>query len=100
MKYAHEILALMRPYPGTEFRMAQLVREATGGRTLAPRENEAVRKGVRRVLAQLIDSGQVERVGGTLNRSPTPGADWDMKFAKTRAYWERSVGQYGRGLAP
>lgn len=64
MKYAHEILGLMRPYPGREFRMAQLVRDASAGRSLTPRQVEAVRKGVRRVLDHLIETGQVERVGG------------------------------------
>jgi hypothetical protein len=64
VKYAHEILGLMRPYPGTEFRMAQLVREASGGRALTPRQMEAVRKGVKRVLDHLIETGHVQRVGG------------------------------------
>lgn len=65
MKYASEILGLMRPYPGREFRMAQLVHEASGGRTLTPRQMETVRKGVKRVLDHLIDTGHVERIGGT-----------------------------------
>ncbi len=65
MKYASEILGLMRPYPGREFRMSQLVREVTGGRTLTPRQMEAVRKGVKRVLDHLIDTEHVERIGGT-----------------------------------
>lgn len=64
MKYASEILHLMRPYPGRQFRMAQLVRDAAGGRDLSPRQAEAIRKGVRRVLDHLIETGQVERVGG------------------------------------
>lgn len=64
MKYATEILHLMRPYPGRQFRMAQLVRDAAGGRELSARQTEAVRKGVRRVLDHLIETGQVERVGG------------------------------------
>lgn len=64
MKYAHEILGLMRPYPGRQFRMAQLVREASAGRALTPRQMEAVRKGVKRVLDHLIDTGQVVRSGG------------------------------------
>lgn len=64
MKYAREILGLMRPYPGREFRMAQLVRCVSAGRTLSPRRLEAVRKGVRRVLDDLVEAGMVERVGG------------------------------------
>lgn len=64
MKYASEILGLMRPYPGRAFRMSQLVREVTGGRTLTARQMEAVRKGVKRVLDDLILAGNVVRVGG------------------------------------
>lgn len=64
MKYASEILGLMRPYPGRAFRMAQLVHEASGGRTLTSRQMEAVRKGVKRVLDDLVTLGSVERIGG------------------------------------
>lgn len=65
MKYAHEILGLMQPYPGRAFRMSQLMREASRGMPLTARQKEAVRKGVKRVLDHLIDTGHVERVGGT-----------------------------------
>ena len=65
MKYASEILGLMRPYPGREFRMAQIVRAASGGKSLTDRQREAVRKGARRVLDELIESGQVMRLGET-----------------------------------
>lgn len=64
MKYAHEILGVMRSYPNVEFRMAHLVREASAGRALTPRQMEAVRKGVKRVLDHLIETGHVQRVGG------------------------------------
>lgn len=63
MKYAHEILGLMRPYPGRPYRMAQLVREAAGARVLTARQREAVRKGVKRVLEHLVETGHVERLG-------------------------------------
>ncbi|WP_341666907.1 hypothetical protein [Alcaligenes sp. SDU_A2] len=70
MKYASEILGLMRPYPGRAFRMGQLVREATSGRSLTPAQTEAARKGVRRVLDYLIEGGHVERIGeGTRSTS-------------------------------
>lgn len=63
MKYASEVLHLMRPYPGRQFRMSQLVRDSVGGRELSSRQAETVRKGIRRVLEHLIETGQVERVG-------------------------------------
>lgn len=62
MKYAHEILALMRPFPGREFRMAQLVREVSRGRELSSARRNAVREGVRRVLEHLCDSGHVIKI--------------------------------------
>lgn len=62
MKYASEILGLMRPYPGREYRMAQIVREVSRGRTMSQKERNAVREGVRRVLDHLIDSGHVSKI--------------------------------------
>lgn len=62
MKYAREILGLMRPYPGREFRMAQIVREVSRGRAMSQKERNAVREGVRRVIAQLCESGHVVKI--------------------------------------
>lgn len=61
MKYAHEVIDLMAAYPGREFRMAEIIRHVARGRRLSPREAEAARKAVRRVLAALEDGGQVWR---------------------------------------
>ncbi len=62
MKYAREILGLMRPYPGREYRMAQLVREVSRGRAISQKERNSVREGVRRVLDHLIDTGHVVKI--------------------------------------
>ena len=64
MKYAREVLAAMRPYPGRAFRVGCLVRMAVGRRSLSAAEAESARKGVKRVLDELIDVGLVERRGG------------------------------------
>lgn len=64
MKYAKEIIGLMRPYAGKSFRMAQLVCHVTEGKGLAATEAETIRKGVRRVLGHLIEAGLVDRLGG------------------------------------
>ena len=64
MKYGREVLELMRPHPNRYFSMAQIIRVASRGKELSPRQYEAMRKGVRRVLEQLIESGQVRREGG------------------------------------
>ncbi len=62
MKYASEILGLMRPYPGREYRMAQVVREVSRGRAMSQKERNAVREGVRRVIVHLYESGHVVKI--------------------------------------
>ncbi|MBR8655960.1 hypothetical protein KDH83_21860 [Achromobacter sp. Marseille-Q0513] len=62
MKYAKEVLDLMSAFPGREWRMAELVRDASGGRELARRERDAMRQAILRVLEALQDCGQVQRI--------------------------------------
>lgn len=64
MKYAREVIGLLGAHPGRQFRMAQILRHVCRGASLGSVPEAAVRKGVHRVLVHLIDSGQVERVGG------------------------------------
>lgn len=94
MKYASEVLHLMRPYPGRAFRMAQLVRDASGGRPLSPRQTEAVRKGVRRVLDHLIETGQVERVGGETRSAAYVWRGLGHEVCQKAGRLGRSLGQY------
>ena len=61
MKFAKEFIGLMAPYPGREFKMADLVRGATGARELTVKERTAARQGVLRAINALIDHGQVLR---------------------------------------
>jgi len=61
LKYASEVIDLLTTYPGTEFKMAQIVRHVTRARDLSPGKRNAVRIGVFRVLEQLRDSGQVQQ---------------------------------------
>lgn len=100
MKYAREVLGLMRPYPGREFRMAHLVRDASGGRTLSAQEQEAVRKGVRRVLDHLIETGQVERVGGGTRSAAYVWRGLGHDVSQNAGVLGQPLGQYGRALAP
>ena len=59
MKYAHEVLELFQAYPDRSFRVIELVRHATGSRYREPREREAARRAVHRVLAALLRNGTV-----------------------------------------
>lgn len=62
MKYASEVIDLLAPYPGRKYRMAHIVRHVTKGRALSMGERHAVREGVKRVLRQLSESGQVQQI--------------------------------------
>lgn len=62
MKYAEEVIELMECYPGREFRMAQIVRHISKGKTVPLAKRHAIREGVKRVLAQLCATGQVEQI--------------------------------------
>ncbi|MDF3850691.1 hypothetical protein [Achromobacter denitrificans] len=61
MKFAKEVIGLMAAYPGRDFKMAELVRIATGARTLTVKERTSVRQGVLRAVNALIEHGQVLR---------------------------------------
>ena len=59
MRYAREVMELMAAYPGRDWKMRQIVRYVETIRNETRREK--VRRGVHRVVALLIESGQVER---------------------------------------
>jgi hypothetical protein len=61
MKHAAEVIDLMAPYPGREFKMIEIVRHVAGGRHPTQREWERLRKGVRRVLDGLQESGSISK---------------------------------------
>lgn len=62
MKYAKEVIGLMSAHPNRDFRMAQIIRHVTQGREVSAAKRQAIRVGVRRVLSELVDSGQVTQV--------------------------------------
>lgn len=62
MKYAKEVIGLMSAHPNRNFRMAQIIRHITKGREVGSMQRQAIRVGVRRVLNELIESGQVMQV--------------------------------------
>jgi len=57
VKYAHEVIDLLAPYPGRQFRMADIVRYVAPNAQGADRQR--VRNGVLRVLESLADNGSV-----------------------------------------
>ena len=62
MKYAKEVIGLLAAHPDKRFRMAHIVRYVTQGAELSTAQRQAVRVGVRRVINELIDTGQVVQI--------------------------------------
>lgn len=60
MKYAHEVIELMAPYPGRQFRLMELVRHASRGRHLSLAEKTRMQRGIQRAMEALSDCGSVE----------------------------------------
>lgn len=100
MKYAHEVMDLMGAYPMRSFRMLELVRHVTRGRMLEPRERDAARKAVQRVLDALVAAGSVQISAPAAGRGAfsaySMSHKWDMSPPKVG----REVGQFPRALAP
>lgn len=57
--YAREVIELMGSYPGRDFRMVEIVRYVTNGRTLDLKGRRSLRRGVLRVVLALSESGSV-----------------------------------------
>lgn len=96
MKYAHEVIELLAPYPGRQFRMAQIVRYVEPQATGAARQR--VHKGVLRVLRSLEEHGQVEiqpaaEAGGFARYA------WKVRH-QVVANQDRNQDNIGRRIAP
>lgn len=99
MKYAKEVIDLMACYPGREFRMAEIMRHVGRCLSRSTSAREAMRRGVRRVLEHLIESGQVARSEGNTKavayfwRAPGQMSQYPANFGQDK-------GQYVRAIAP
>jgi hypothetical protein len=69
MKFAAEVMALLAPYPGREFRMRQIVNYVASKKS-DERERKRVQMAVYRVLHTLADSGHVVIKGRSTNGAP------------------------------
>jgi hypothetical protein len=69
MKFAGEVMALLAPYPGREFRMRQIV-NYVAPKKADERERKRVQMAVYRVLHALADSGQVVITERSTNGAP------------------------------
>ena len=59
MKYAHEVMDLMACYPGRSFRLMELVRHVSHGRSLSLPEKTRMQRGIQRAMDALQDTGSV-----------------------------------------
>lgn len=69
MKFAAEVMALLAPYPGREFRMRQIV-NYVAPKKADERERKRVQMAVYRVLHALADSGQIVITERSTNGAP------------------------------
>lgn len=58
-RYETQVMQLMAPFPGRQFKMAQLVRYAG---VVINAKDETVRMGVRRAVLELVQRGVVEEI--------------------------------------
>jgi len=59
MKYAHEVIDLMAPYPGRAFRLMELVRHVSQGRCITAAEKTRLQRGIQRAMEALHECGSV-----------------------------------------
>lgn len=82
MKFAGEIMALLAPYPGREFRMRQIV-NYVAPKKVDERERKRVQMAVYRVLQALAESGQVIIKERSTNGAPATYSWRVLEPAKT-----------------
>lgn len=94
MKYADEVMELMRPYPGRRFKMAEIVRSVRPA--AAGPERQRIRNGVLRVLTALEENGSIERQGPECERGDYALYSWKVPHAlsqKCRTHFHKSASQ-------
>lgn len=83
MKYATEVMALLAPYPGREFRMRQIV-NYVAPKKADERERKRVQMAVYRVLHTLADSGHVVIKERSTNGAPATYAWRELEISQNR----------------
>ena len=83
MKHAAEIMALLAPYPGREFRMRQIV-NYVAPKKADERERKRVQMAVYRVLQALAESGQVIIKERSTNGAPASYSWRVLEVAQNR----------------
>jgi hypothetical protein len=82
LKYAAEVMSLLAPYPGREFRMRQIVNYCAPKKA-DERERKRVQMAVYRVLQALAESGQVVIKERSTNGAPATYAWRVLEVSKT-----------------
>ena len=97
MKYAHEVIGLLAPYPGRHFRMAEIVRYVAPSARGTDRQR--VRNGILRVLESLIENGSI-----TVERATRRGGfatyAWQKVPHAHSQECHRKCHNIGRAVAP
>ena len=96
MKYAHEVMDLLAPYPGRHFRMAEIVRYVAP--QAAGQERQRVRNGVLRVLESLQEHGSIE-IEPAATRGGFATYAWKVPHAHSQKCHDKCHNT-GRAFAP
>lgn len=80
MKYAKEMLDLMAAYPGRGFKMREII-HYVAPKTIG-RERHAVRRGVLRVMDELVACGSVDRFPPHAIRGESTIYTWKVRHEK------------------
>ena len=92
MKYANEVIELMEAYPMRSFRVGELVRHVTRGRSLSVSEKAAARKAVKRVMDALVEHDAVLLV----RAARVSGAAAEYSVSRLRDIGSGKAGQKAR----
>ncbi|WP_368641750.1 hypothetical protein ABRZ08_13095 [Castellaniella ginsengisoli] len=92
VKYANEVIELMEAYPMRSFRVGELVRHVTRGRSLSVSEKAAARKAVKRVMDALVEHDAVLLV----RAAEVSGAAAEYSVSRLRDIGAGKAGQKAR----
>lgn len=89
MKYARDVLDLVAAYPGRGFKMREIINY------IAPkvigRERHAVRRGVQRVMDELVEMGSIDRFPPHAVRGESTLYAWKVRHGKLESATETAT---------
>lgn len=89
MKYAKEVLDLVAAYPGRGFKMREIINYIAP--KIAGRERHAVRRGVQRVMDELVQMGSIDRYPPHAVRGESTLYSWKVRHGNLETATETAT---------